>query len=103
MNGPLFGGDTLYAESEVLDVDAAGDNPHADPRAQGGRRRGRAHHLPHGGRAGAMPAMIRRARSASRPTTSRTTVSLVEQVGLWFEDCVPGESFVHAPRRTLPS
>ena len=24
MNGPLFGGDTLYAESEVLDVDAAG-------------------------------------------------------------------------------
>ena len=26
-----------------------GHNPHADPRAQGGRRRGRAHHLPHGG------------------------------------------------------
>jgi itaconyl-CoA hydratase len=26
---------------------------------------------------------------------------LVEQVGLWFEDCVPGESFVHAPRRTF--
>ena len=24
MNGPLFGGDTLYAESEVMDVDAAG-------------------------------------------------------------------------------
>ena len=24
MNGPLFGGDTLYAESEILDVDAAG-------------------------------------------------------------------------------
>ena len=24
MNGPLFGGDTLYAESEVLDVDPAG-------------------------------------------------------------------------------
>ncbi len=27
--------------------------------------------------------------------------ALVEQVGLWFEDCVAGESFVHAPQRTF--
>ena len=27
--------------------------------------------------------------------------ALVEQAGLWFEDCVPGESFVHAPQRTF--
>src|SRR5262249_33650866 len=27
--------------------------------------------------------------------------ALVEQVGLWFEDCAGGESFVHAPRRTF--
>jgi itaconyl-CoA hydratase len=24
---------------------------------------------------------------------------LIEQVGLWFEDCVAGESFIHTPRR----
>ena len=27
--------------------------------------------------------------------------SLVEQVGLWFEDCVAGETFIHAPQRTF--
>ena len=27
--------------------------------------------------------------------------ALVEQVGLWFEDCVAGETFVHAPCRTF--
>ena len=27
--------------------------------------------------------------------------ALVEQAGLWFEDCVAGETFVHAPRRTF--
>jgi itaconyl-CoA hydratase len=26
---------------------------------------------------------------------------LVEQTGLWFEDCMAGESFVHAPPRTF--
>ena len=27
--------------------------------------------------------------------------ALVEQVGLWFEDCVAGETFVHVPCRTF--
>ena len=27
--------------------------------------------------------------------------ALVEQVGLWFEDCVAGETFIHAPCRTF--
>jgi itaconyl-CoA hydratase len=27
--------------------------------------------------------------------------ALVEQVGLWFEDCVAGETFVHAPGRSF--
>ena len=100
MNGPLFGGDTLYAESEVLDVDAAGTSArlirgHKSDGAEVARITCRMEV------AGAMPAMIRRARSASPPTMPRTTVPWSSRSGLWFEDCVAGESFVHAPQRTF--
>ena len=50
MNGPLFGGDTLYAESEILDVDAGWHDQHVDSRPQGRRNRGRTHQMPHGDR-----------------------------------------------------
>ena len=100
MNGPLFGGDTLYAESEVLDVDAAGTirtliRGHKADGAEVARitcrmaveRRD----------AGDDPA--REDRFAAYHAADDG--SLVEQVGLWFEDCVAGESFVHAPPRTF--
>ncbi len=100
MNGPLFGGDTLYAESEVLDVDAVGIirtliRGHKADGAEVARitcrmevdRRD----------AGDDPA--REERFAAYHAADDGV--LVEQVGLWFEDCVAGESFVHAPQRTF--
>jgi itaconyl-CoA hydratase len=100
MNGPLFGGDTLYAESEVLDVDAAGTirtliRGHKSDGAEVARitcrmevdRRN----------AGDDPA--REERFAAYHVADDQV--LVEQVGLWFEDCLAGESFVHAPQRTF--
>ena len=48
-----------------------------------------------------MRAMIRRREERFAAYHVADDGALVEQVGLWFEDCVPGESFVHAPRRTF--
>ncbi len=99
MNGPLFGGDTLYAESEILDVDEA----EASIRT-----------LIRGCKAdGTEVARITCRMAVQRRDAINTPVAdarfdayhvsddgvLVEQVGLWFEDCVAGESFVHSPRR----
>lgn len=99
MNGPLFGGDTLYAESEILDVEETA----ACIRT-----------LIHGHKAdGTEVARItcrmamQRRRAADVPAAETRfdayhtsgDGALVEQVGLWFEDCIAGESFVHSPRR----
>ena len=101
MNGPLFGDDTLYAESEVLDVDV-------DAATIGVLVRG---HKADGSEVARMTcrmAMLRRD-PAARPAqddrfaayhTAQDAV-LVEQTGLWFEDCVAGETFLHAPSRTF--
>lgn len=99
MNGPLFGGDTLYAESEVLDV--------APPETVTVLVRGR--------KADGSEVARITCRMEIEPRRSLDLVdderfaayhsaddgALVEQTGLWFEDCVAGETFVHAPRRTF--
>jgi itaconyl-CoA hydratase len=100
ISGPLFGGDTLYAESEILDVDTTGT-----VRA-----------LIRGLKADGTEIARITCRMAIEPRNAVSDEAneerfaayhdaddgaLVEQVGLWFEDCVAGESFIHAPQRTF--
>jgi itaconyl-CoA hydratase len=99
MNGPLFGGDTLYAESEIADVDAASATIRA-------LIRGRKADGTEVARITCRMAMEQRAAGGDPAREDRFAAyhagddgALVEQVGLWFEDCVAGESFVHTPRR----
>jgi itaconyl-CoA hydratase len=108
LTAPVFGGDTLHAESEVLDCapgpDAACGIVTARLRAvrpdgtEVGRFTGRF-------------AILRRA-ARSAPTAEQPRFAayhpaedgaLVEQTGLFFEDLTPGESFFHAPRRSFPT
>jgi itaconyl-CoA hydratase len=99
MNGPLFGGDTLYAASEVLDTDPATATLRTVIRG----------HKADGtevARITCRMAMERRDPTSSPADEQRFAAyhqsddgALVEQVGLWFEDCQPGETFIHAPRR----
>ena len=52
MNGPLFGGDTLYPRNRRSSTSMRlARHPHGDLWAQGRWDRGRSHHLPHGDRA----------------------------------------------------
>lgn len=99
MNGPLFGGDTLYADSHVLAVEDGSITV---------LLRG---HKADGSEVARMTcrmAMPRRD-AASVPAQQERFAAyhvaddgaLVEQTGLWFEDCVAGDSFVHAPSRTF--
>ena len=100
MNGPLFGGDTLYAESEILDLDAAGT---ISTLIRGHKADGT-----EVARIKCRMAIDRRDADAAEVQEERFAAyhmaddgALVEQVGLWFEDCVAGETFVHAPCRTF--
>ena len=100
MNGPLFGGDTLYAESEVLDVEPTGTiraliRGHKADRSEVAR-------------VSCRMAVERRNAGDDAAQEERFAAyhaaddgALVEQTGLWFDDCVAGESFVHAPARTF--
>lgn len=101
MNGPLFGGDTLYAASNVLATDAMAGT--IQIRLTG--------HKPDGAEVARVTCtmqMPRRDGAAMTADEARFAAyhtgedgALVEQSGLWFEDCVAGESFVHAPRRSF--
>ena len=101
MNGPLFGGDTLYAASDVLATDGAAGT--IQIRMTG--------HKPDGSEVARvsctmqMPRRDGTAMTADEPRFDAYHAgeagALVEQSGLWFEDCLAGESFVHAPRRSF--
>ena len=100
MNGPLFGGDTLYAESEILDVEQAGT---ISTLIRGHKADGT-----EVARIKCRMAIDRRDADAAEAQEERFAAyhvaddgALVEQVGLWFEDCVAGETFIHAPCRTF--
>jgi len=104
LTAPVFGGDTLYAESEVLDC---APGPDADSGTVTARLRAL---KPDGGEIGRFTcrfAILRRA-AGSDPLADLPRFAayhqaedgaLVEQTGLYFEDLHPDESFVHAPRR----
>jgi itaconyl-CoA hydratase len=101
MNGPLFSGDTLYAESEVLDTDAAALVVRT-------LIRGRKSDGTEVARITCRMAFTRRDATGDPAFEDRFAAyhsaddgSLVEQVGLWFEGCAVGDNFVHAPRRTF--
>lgn len=110
MTAPVFGGDTLYAETEVLETEA-GPDPDVGRlhlRASGLKpdgtvvarirlvaevwRRGR------GPDADVGPAIDEPRFAAFRTEADGT---LVEQTGLFFEEFREGETFVHSPRRTF--
>jgi itaconyl-CoA hydratase len=101
MNGPLFGGDTLYAESEILDTDAAG----AETRTL---IRGCKDDGTEVARITCRMAIERRDAAGTPALEDRFAAyhaaedgALVEQSGLWFEDCLSGETFVHTPGRSF--
>ena len=107
MTGPVFGGDTLYAESEILRTDDTG----ADTGVVSVETR---MVKPDGAEVARMrySAAIRRRgcepRQDDGEPADETRFSayhedqhgfLVEQAGLFFEDFAVGEAFVHYPRR----
>lgn len=111
MTAPVFDGDTLYAESEILEL-----RPHTHDDSCGvvtllsrgllstGKevarlvysveiyQRGREPDAPDG-------PLAQQQRFASH--RQEEDGSHVEQVGLFFEDCEMGDTFIHSPRRTL--
>ena len=111
LSAPLFGGDTLYAESRVIGLEDTGDgdvghvhleilgkNARGDKVAQANCifevfRRGR---HPEDG---ADDTLAEEARFLSHHDGADG--ALVEQTGLWFDDLREGESFIHWPGRTI--
>jgi itaconyl-CoA hydratase len=110
LSEPVFGGDTLYSTSEVLAVEQSEDPDVGivtvqtyGAKASGAEvvrmrysaaiyRRGRGPYADLGG----SPA--EEARFAAYDQTER---GLRERCGLFFEDCRPGDRFVHSPRRSF--
>ena len=66
-------------------------HPHADPRPQGGRHRGRAHHLPHGDRTARCRRRSRRRRSASPRITRRTMAHWSNRSGFGSRTALPAK------------
>jgi len=99
MKRPVFGGHTLYAESEVLGVDGAlvslrttGLNQHDEVVAQIEWK------------IEMDPALLPRDPALEPRFAShrqRDDGAWVEQVGLYFEDLQEGETFIHWPRRSI--
>lgn len=110
LSAPLFGGDTIFAESEVLAVDGSGGGPTGavtvafrcvkpDGTVVATLRGTLAIH-----RRGAGPdAPAGEADPAPRFAGYHAAAdgTLTEQVGIFFEDFEVGDSFVHAPRRSF--
>jgi itaconyl-CoA hydratase len=98
MKKPVFGGDTLSAQTEVLAVDGA----MVTLRTQGLNQRGEVvAELQWRARmqASQPPSPMLEPRFASH--RQRADGAWVEQVGLYFEDLREGETFVHWPRRSI--
>jgi itaconyl-CoA hydratase len=107
---PVFGGDTLYAESEILSTAPSADGGTVRMRTRGLNQRAEEvavldysfemwnlEHVPMLVAFGAKPNMEPRFASHRQ----RDDGAWVEQTGLYFEDLRPGERFEHYPGRTL--
>lgn len=112
LTGPVFGGDTLYSESEIAGVRDGGDDHGVVTVVSRGvtpegkdvakitydlavYRRGK--HPDEGGRPPAPPVEEERFMLYAKLPDG----ALVERYGIFFEDARPGETFVHYPRRTF--
>jgi itaconyl-CoA hydratase len=98
LTAPLFDGDTIYADSEVLAVDAASATVTALFRCT----------KPDGREVAKLTATMAINRGdGERDMAPRFAAYredggvLTEQVGLWFEDFAEGDTFLHAPRRSF--
>ena len=115
MTSPIFGGDTIYAESEIVDL---GDGPGPDHgevtvicrgTREDGREFARVTYRALVWRRGRHPedraAGEGAVASAEEPRFlahhAGADGAFTEQVGLFFEDCRADETFVHWPRRTM--
>jgi itaconyl-CoA hydratase len=113
LTGPVFGGDTLYAESEVTGV-RPGDAPDhgvVTVATRGMTAEGkeigkltydvavyaRGAHPDEAGR----PPLPVAAEERFLMYATQPDGALVERYGQYFEDAQPGETFVHFPRRTF--
>lgn len=113
MTAPVFGGDTLYAESEIIAVAPAADADLGEVsvivrgRNQDDREVARVTYRVLVWRAGRHPED--RTGETGAPVDEPRFLAhradadgaLTEQVGLFFEDAQAGDTFVHWPRRTL--
>lgn len=110
MSGPVFGGDTLYAESEILGVDGSTD-PETGALAVETRVVKPDHtevarlryHVPVY-RRGCGPADAQGERADEARFASHFEDEdgfLVEQAGLFFDDFAAGETFIHWPRHSF--
>ena len=111
MTAPVFGGDTLYADSEVIAADP-GSHPDGGvlkvktcmARADGTRVASLSYDI-EVYRCGRYPGAPAAAEPAAEPRFAafreQADGALLEQYGLFFEDAQPGDTFVHFPRRTL--
>jgi itaconyl-CoA hydratase len=136
LTAPVFGGDTLYAESEVL-ASEPGPDAASSPHVASGPDAASSPHVtsgpdaagnanvasgivtarlravqPDGSEIGHFTcrfAILRRAAgadsAAGQPRFAAFHLAedgaLVEQTGLFFDDLRPGDSFLHAPRRSF--
>ncbi|MDB5804507.1 MAG: MaoC family dehydratase [Betaproteobacteria bacterium] len=112
MTAPVFGGDTLYAESEILLATPGTDTGTGEVTVlcrgvnQEGREVARVTYRVAVWKRGQHPedraapgARLAEPRFASHRQTEDG--AWMEAVGLFFEDCRADETFVHWPRRTL--
>jgi itaconyl-CoA hydratase len=112
LTGPVFGGDTLYAESEITALrDGGDDHGVVTVISRGVTPEGRevvkltydlavckrGKHPDEIGRPAMPPAEEERFMLYARLPDG----ALVERYGLFFEDARPGETFAHYPRRTF--
>ena len=109
LTGPLFGGDTLYAESFIQECSSGPEDDTGTVKLLLSALK------PDGSAAGrftcTMSILRRGAGGDAMAAESAAELrfasyheeggELVEQVGLFFEDCVPGETFIHSPRRSF--
>jgi itaconyl-CoA hydratase len=106
LRAPVFGGDTIYAESEILSVDQEQDavTVHTKGRNASGadivslRYRAEIH------RRGSGPDADRGGPPANEERFAAYDLvdgDYRERFGLFFDDCVPGEQFVHHPGYTF--
>jgi itaconyl-CoA hydratase len=112
MTKPVFGGDTLYAESEIISANKVdGDQGEVKVICRGLNQDdveiARVTYRVLVWRGGRHPddQLDAKSQPAEEPRflahRNETNDSLTEQVGLFFEDCQAGDTFIHWPRRTL--